>query len=289
MRSLTLAPLALALAAALPDQAAAQGLDFPAASPTATVQERVGLTDVTIRYARPSARGRQIYGGLVPFGEVWRTGANAATTLTFSTAVTFGGQDLEAGTYALFTIPGEDEWTIILNGSWQQWGSYAYDASDDVLRVTVEAQELVQPVETFTMGLGHLRTDSAHLTLDWETTRVAVPLAVDIVAQMKPRIEEAMAGDSPERPFFAAAMFYYEHDVDMDKAVAWINEAARQQPDAMWVVYRQGLVLAKAGDAAGARKAALASLELARNTPGELGAEYVRLNEELIARLDKAR
>lgn len=268
---------------------AGQALDFPAASPNARVQERVGLTDVTITYARPSMKGREVFGGLVPYGEVWRTGANAASTIAFSTDVTFGGVDVDAGTYALFTIPGEREWTVILNAGAQQWGSYGYSEAADVARVTVPVTTLTEPVETLRVGLDHMRTDSAHVTLAWATTHVAVPLEVDIVSMMVPQIEAVMADESAERPFFAAAMFYYEHDVDMDKAVAWIDEAARQQPDAPWVVYRQGLVHAKAGDVDGAMAAAKASLEMAQATPGELGDEYVRLNQALIASLRATR
>lgn len=281
-RSLIAAAVALSLTAPSLD---AQTFEVPRASPRTQVDERIGLTDVSYSYSRPSMRGREIFGALVPYGEIWRTGANAATTISFSNDVTFGGEDVPAGSYALFTIPSETEWTVILNATAQQWGSYAYDASVDVARMKVPVHTLREPVETFAIGLTDMDAEAAHLTLEWETTRVSVPIEVDVAAILVPQIEAAMAGDGDDRPFFEAAMFYYSHDVDIAKAVEWIEEAARQQPDAMWVVYRKGLVLAKAGDTEGALEAARASREMARAAGGELGEEYERLSDALIDEL----
>jgi len=283
--SVGLALGALLLLPATGLRAQSAGLSFPAASPPATVTETFGLTTVEIQYARPSVRERQIFGGLVPYGEVWRTGANAATRISFSTDVSFGGEAVEAGTYALFTIPGEREWTVILNEAPEQWGSYAYDASKDVLRVTAPAQKLAEPVETMRLGLEHLRDDAALLTLSWERTRVQVPLEVDLVAQLVPQIEAAMAAPGDEKPYLSAAMFYYEHDLDLEQAVAWIDAALAQQPQAVWILYRKGLILAKHGDKDGARAAAQKAVELADGLGGELGIEYKRLSEALLKRL----
>ncbi len=277
--------LVTALATFTAPAAAQSGLDFPAASPPAMVRDQVGLTTVEIDYARPGVKERTIFGDLIPYGEVWRTGANAATRISFSSDVTFGGKPVAAGAYALFTIPGETEWTIILNAAPEQWGSYGYDTSNDVVRVNVEAQTLREPVETMRLGLDHIRSDSAHLTFAWDTTGFRVPIEVDIVAQLKPQIEAAMTGAGNDKPYLAAAMFYYEHDVDLDKALDWIDAALVQQPR-VWVQYRKGLIQAKRGDVRGAKDSAIKALAMAKDVPGELGAEYQRLSEALLESLE---
>jgi len=259
-------------------------IEFPQASPSATVKERVGLTDVEIEYSRPGVKGRKIFGGLVPFGEVWRTGANSATKITFGTEVNFGGTQVPAGSYALFTIPESGEWTVILNKAEGQWGSYAYDAKNDLVRVKVKPVALTEAVEGMTITLSDLRDDAATLNITWDKTRVPVKLQTNLVAVLVPQIEAVMEG-AGKKPYFDAAMFYYAHNLDLKKAVGWIDEAIKEQPDAMWIIYRKGLILAKLGDKKAAVAAANQSLELANKAGGAIGAEYKRLNEALIASL----
>lgn len=259
-------------------------LDFPQASPAASFKQRVGTTDIQVEYARPGVKGRKIYGGLVPYGEVWRTGANAATKITFSTDVKFGGKAVPAGTYSLATIPGASEWTVILNKATDGWGAYSYDEKQDLVRVTAKPVPLADLVESFSIGMTDLRDDSGVLTMDWEKTRVPVKIELDLVNTLVPQIKAAMAGEG-KKPYLAAAMFYYEHDLDLKQAVAWADAAAKEAPDAFWVTYRKGLILAKMGDKAGALAAAKESLAKAEAKGGPSGAEYKRLNEELIARL----
>jgi hypothetical protein len=263
----------------------AKKIEFPQASPTASVKERVGVTAVSVDYSRPSARERKIFGGLVPYGEVWRTGANAATKITFSTDVKLGGAAVPAGSYALFTIPGEAEWTVILSKVVDgQWGSYAYDKKDDQARVKVRAVAMSEPLETMTISLQDMHAGKANLVVAWEKTKVPIELDTDVVGKIKPQIEAAMAGGD-EKPYFAAAMFYYENDLDMNLAKEWIEAAAKKQPDAVWIIYRKGLILKKAGDKEGAMTAAKQARELASKADGELKAEYTRLSETLIASL----
>ena len=268
-------------------QAPAPKLEFPAPSPAATLKQRVGLTDIEVNYSRPSMRGRKIFGALVPFGEVWRTGANSATKVTLSTAVKFNGTEVPAGTYALFTIPGQAEWTVIFNKVPGQWGSYAYDAKNDVARVTAKPITLNDPVESFGIGISELANDSAAtLSRTWENTRVPVKLEVDVVSTLVPQIEAAMAAPEGKKPYFASAMFYYENSLDLKKAAAWMDAAIAERPDAYFIIYRKGLILAKMGDKAGALAAANQSIEMARkDTTVALRDEYVRLNEALIARV----
>jgi len=259
-------------------------LTFPQLSPGASIKQTVGLVDVEVEYSRPSMRGRKIFGGLVPYGEVWRTGANAATKLTFGADVKLDGHAVPAGSYALVTIPGETEWTVILSKVTGDWGAYAYDEKNDLLRLKVKPVALPAPMETMTIEIGDIGRGMAKLSIAWDRTRVPVTIDTDLVAMMKPQIEAAMAGEG-EKPYFQAAMFYYEYDIDLGKAVAWIDEAAKARPDAVWIVYRQGLVRAKAGDKAGAMESAKQALELAGKAGGSLGAEYTRLSETLIASL----
>ncbi len=263
---------------------AAPKLEFPDASPASTLKQRIGLTDIEISYSRPSMKGRVIFGGLLPYGQIWRTGANTATKITFSTAVKLGGADVPAGAYALYSIPGADEWTVILNKVSGQWGSYQYDQKNDLVRVKAKPVMLPTPVETFGIGFADLSDQSATLFLTWEKTRVPVKLEIDTVGLLVPQIEAAMAAEG-KKPYFPAAMFYYQNNLDLKKAAAWIDAAAAEQPDAFWLIYRKGLIHAKMGDKAGALAAAKQSLELVAKQSGEIKDEYTRLNNALIASL----
>ncbi|HET7535726.1 MAG TPA: DUF2911 domain-containing protein [Candidatus Didemnitutus sp.] len=260
-------------------------LELPVPSQAATVKQRVGVTDIEINYSRPSMKGRKIFGEFLPYGVLWRTGANTATKISFSTPVNFGGTEVPAGDYGLFTIPGKDEWTVILNKIPGQWGSYAYAEKDDVLRVKVKPIALATPYESFTIGLNDLREDSATLNLLWENTRVQVKLTVDTLGMVVPKVEAFMASDEKKTPeaYFGAAMFYYENNHDLKKALTWVDAGLALKPDAFYMVYRKGLILAKLGDKAGAVAAAKQSLEMVAKMNGELKDEYTRLNNALIA------
>ena len=279
-------PAPSAPAAKVPTVAPAPRIEFPASSPAATLKQRVGLTDITIAYSRPSMRGRKIFGGLVPYGEVWRTGANTATRITFSTPVKFGGAELAAGAYELFTIPGPAEWTVILQKLPEKasWGAYTYDQKKDTARVTVKPVATRPPVETFGFAFDNLRDESAILNLAWENTRVPVEIAVDVTGQIVPQIEAAMTADG-KKPYFQAALFYLEHNLDLTKAAQWMDAALAEQPDAFPMLYHKARLLAKQGDKAAAIATAKKSIELAAKTTGPAKGEYTRLNEALIASL----
>ncbi len=263
---------------------AAPKLEFPAPSPASTLKQRVGITDISVEYSRPGMKGRVIFGDLVPFDKVWRTGANSATKISFSTEVKLNGTAVPAGEYALFSIPGKTEWTVILNKVTGQWGSYAYDEKNDVARIKTMPVALPAAVESFSIGLGDLSQHSAILYLMWEKTRVPIKVEIDTVGLLAPQIEAAIAADG-KKPYFPAAMFYYENDLDLKKAAAWMDLAVAEQPEAFWMIYRKGLIHAKMGDKAGALAAAQKSLELAATQKGEIKEEYTRLNNALIASL----
>jgi Protein of unknown function (DUF2911) len=261
-------------------------LQFPAPSLACTLKQRVGLTDIEIVYSRPGVKGRVILGGLVPYGEVWRAGANAATRITFSTPVVFGGRDVPAGTYGLFAIPGATEWTVILNRIANQWGAYSYNPKDDVVRVTATPVKLARRVETFTIGINDLRDESATLDLSWDDWLVPVKLGVDVVSILEPQIEAVMASAAPKKPYAAAAMFYGDHNIHLKEAAAWMDAAiAAGGPETFFLYYHQAVILAKMGDRAGAEAAARQSMALAAKQTGPEKDEYLRLNEALIAGL----
>lgn len=285
--SLRLALIAVAIASVtgLVTPVSAQKVDFPQASPSATLKQRVGLTDIQIEYSRPGVKGRKIFGGLEPYGKVWRTGANSATKLTFSTPVKLGGTDLPAGAYELFTIPGESEWTVIVHKNVSEWGAYAYDAKDDVARLTVKPVALAAPVETFTIEINQIRDESATLELLWENTLVPVPLQVDVASKVVPQIQAVMASDSAKKPYFQSALFYLDHNLDLKQALAWMDTAIASDPKAFYAYYHKARILAKLGDKAAAIATAEKSIAVAAESGGVATEEYTRLNRTLIASL----
>jgi hypothetical protein len=292
MKSKLLATLlalgSLALVSPLAAQNAAPKVKFPEASPPASLKQQIGITDIEISYNRPSMKGRKIFGGLVPYGEVWRTGANNAPRLTLSTPVKIEGTEIPAGTYELFTIPGENEWTIIVHQNKSQWGTYSYDKANDVARVTVKPQSTPRATETFAITFNDLTNDGATLNLYWENVRVPVKFTVDTVGMVVPQIEAALKEQAQPNPMFlfSAAMFYYENNLDLNKALEWMNAAIAARPGQMWMIYRKGLILAKMGDKAGAKAAAEESIALSEKAPSPaLRDEYIRLNKALLESL----
>jgi hypothetical protein len=261
-------------------------LEFPQVSPAETLKQRVGLTDIEVVYSRPSSRGRVMLGGNNPYGVVWRTGANNATRISFSTPVTLQGSHLDAGAYELFTIPGKDEWTVILQKASRQWGAYSYDQKNDVLRVTAKPEATAEHVETFAIGFSDLHNDSAILNLCWENTRVPVAVGVDVAGILVPRIEAAMAAPG-RKPYSAAAVFYLENKLDLDKALEWMNAAIAEHPGQFEfvLIYQKARILAARGDKDGALAAATQSRDMAAKSDEPARSEYLRLNDALIATL----
>ncbi len=278
------------LAAALTGPVSAQtpAITFPAASPGCTLQQRVGLTDVTIVYSRPGVKDRTVFGGIVPYGQVWRTGANQATKITFSTPVKLEGHDLPAGTYALFTLPTENDWTIIISTNVDQWGAYSYNQKDDLLRFQVTPVSLQDTkIETFTIEFNYIRDESAIINLVWDRTVVPLHLAVDVTRALVPQIESAMAapGKKDAGLCYQAANFYYGHNLDLSKALKWLNTGLEGNPRiAFEMLHLKAQILAKQGDKAGAIAAAKESSDLAVKAEGA-GSSFVKMNQDLISSL----
>ena len=286
LRSVIAAMTGLALVSAL--QAQTLNINFPAASPACTLKQRVGLTDIEIAYSRPSVKGRTIFGGIVPFGQVWRTGANQATKITFSTAVKLEGTDIPAGTYAFFTIPGEDEWTIIISTNAAQFGAFQYNEKDDLVRFKVTPAALADTrVETFVIEFNRITDESAVLELVWDKTVVPIHLRVEVASKLVPQIEAAMAAPDKKSDgfYFQAATFYYNHDLDLKKALDWVNAGLADNPRTAYeLLHLKAQILAKQGDKAGAIAAAKQSTELAIKAEGA-GSSFVKMNQDLISSL----
>jgi len=241
----------------------ASELVFPAASPLCSFKQRVGVTDVEISYSRPGIKGRKIFGGLVPYGKVWRTGANQATKLTFSTPVKFNGHEVAAGTYAVFSIPGKDEWTIVLNKELEPMGTSKYDEKLDVLRLTVKPSALDHVVEHMHVELDPISDTSASLDILWEKTKVSVKIEVDFVEDLTSKVDSVMTSDQDGKPYFQAALFYFNHGKDLKKASEWVDAAIAQRPIYPFH-FTKAKILAKLGDKAGALAIAKEAAESAK-------------------------
>lgn len=261
-------------------QTFAQELRIPEASSTQTIIQDFGLGKVTVTYSRPNVKGRKIFGGINPYGQVWRTGANAATTITFTENVIFEGNKVPAGIYALFSIPEETDWTIILNKTAKQWGAYGYKQEDDVLRVKVKSRPVDEKRETFTMQFANSTTKSTELYLVWDHTAVPIRLQTDDDAQITANIEKLMLGDKNKRPYFNAIQYFYENDKDLNKALQWALEAEQMEPNGPWYKLWKARIQLKMGDKAKAIATAQEGVKLAKATNDD---EYVRLNEAVIA------
>lgn len=257
----------------------------PQASPEAHIVQTVGLTDVKVDYSRPSAKGRSVYGELVPFGKMWRTGANGNTVITFSQDVVIAGKTLAKGSYALFTLPKADSWDIIFYADTNNWGlPEKYDDKKEVLRATVKPEFLSRNVETFTIGINNLDIDYGFIEIAWEKTMVALKFEVPTKKMALNSIETAMAGPTAN-DLFAAAQYYYQSGADQQKALAWINQAIDKMAKAnggeapFYVLRQKSLIQAKMGDKKGAIETArqsLAASEKANNS------DYVKMNKDSI-------
>ena len=265
---------------------AQEGFEVPPTNPRGKIQQKIAATDIEVVYNRPSAKGRKIFGDLVPYNQVWRTGSDASTKLTFSTPVFINGKSLEAGTYELFTIPGKSEWTIILQQNRNQWGSYSYNAEFDALRLTVKPVNITETVETFTISFNNITSKSAELSLAWERIKVPIQLSVDLKTTVLPQLEESLTKEG-RRPYFRAAMFYFENDLDINRAAELMQLAIDENPNHLGMLYRQALILEKKGDKTGAIAASEKSLAEAQKASKELKEEYTKLNTILLARLKK--
>jgi hypothetical protein len=258
----------------------AQQIRIPSPSPLCEYKQRVGLTDITIVYSRPGVKGRKIFGDLVPYNKLWRSGANMATSITFSDDVKIEDNKLAAGSYALFTIPRMNEWTLIFNSDIDQDGTAQYDESKDVLRVKVKPATLQENTESLIIGINDIRNDHANLVLAWANTIVTARIDVNTDAVVMADIDRAMNSSADAGTYWAAANYYFETDRDMPKALEWINKSIELGNNRFWVVHLKAKIQQKLGDCSGAIVTAEVSKKLAQEAGND---DYVALNDKLIA------
>ncbi len=260
----------------------AQQLRTPVASPGQTIKQDFGLSAIELSYSRPGMKGRKIFGDLVPFGQVWRTGANQATTLNFSDDVTIGGTTLKAGKYGLLSIPENDKWTLIITKQLNVTSPAAYKQEEDVVRVEVKTLKMDEKMETFTMQFANVNSTSCELHIMWDETAVVLPISTDVEAKVMKQIDDLMNKDN--KPYFSAAMYYLDNGKDLNQALTWFDKAVEQNPNAFWIHHQRANCLARLGKKAQARAAAEKSKELAAAAKN---GDYVTLNEKLLAELAK--
>lgn len=259
MKHLTLLLICVAIASGIQ----AQRLQTPTLSPFTEISQQAGLTNIKLSYARPSAKGRKVFGELVPYGEVWRTGANASTKISVTETVSVGGHKLDSGMYALYTIPGADQWTIIIHAktNMRSIAGDAYKPENDVFRFVVTPKTTAGYIETFTLQFADIKTDNLKLRLAWANTVVDIPIAVEVDDKIEAQMTEFLKtpDDIPAGTYFEAAQYYLHNDKDLGDALSWINAALVKSPEN----FRYGLLKAKIQEKSGDHKAALATIEQA--------------------------
>lgn len=252
----------------------------PAPSPTQTVKQDFGISSIELSYSRPGIKKRKMYTDIAPAGEVWRTGANNATVLTFGDEVIIGGTKIPAGKYGLLSIPNKKEWVLIISKQTNVTSPAAYKQESDVVRVTVPVTSLKSAVETFTIDFANVTNTSCDLQLAWGKSAVSLPITTDIDSKIMTSIDAAMKTDKP--PYGQAAQYYMDNGKDLNQALAWYDKAVEGQPEAYWLHNQRANCLAKLGKKAEAKEAALKSKELAAKAKND---DYVRMNDKLIAEL----
>lgn len=254
-------------------------LKVPAPSPMQSIKQAFALSDITIEYSRPSAKGRVIFGDVVSFGSIWRTGANSTTKITFGEDVKVEGNDVKAGTYGLYTIPNKDSWEIMLYKDLTLGGNVAdYKKENEVARFTVKPTSLTEKVETFAINVADITANSANVELVWEKTRAAFKVVADIDSKIMKTIETTIVKDN--RPYYQAASYYYDNDKDLKLASEWIDKAITSNPKAYWVVLLKAKIQYKAKDLKGAAITAEQAKVLATADQDDA---YIKMAEKIIA------
>lgn len=253
---------------------------MPAPSPKQTVKQDFGVGYIELTYSRPGAKGRKVFGELVPYNKLWRTGANNASIIKFSDPVEIKGKKIDSGSYALYTIPNMDGWEVILNKGFANSGIDGYKESEDVIRFYVEPLRLREKLETFTMQIDNIKPESCELNIMWEKTMIRVPIETRLQEKLKSQIEAAML--SEKKPYWQAAQFYNEYEKNSAKALDNVTKAISENPKAYWMWLYKAKIQHEIGDKAGALESSKKSLDLATADKND---DYVRMNQALQKKL----
>ncbi len=255
-------------------------LNLPNASPDASFKQQVGFTDIEIKYSRPSSRGRAVFGGLVPYGELWRTGAHDATTIQFSDTVSLNENTIPKGTYSLFTIPNENEWTIVINKDAEMHGTSEYAQDQDVLRFSVKPKKSSRFYETFTIEINDVTKDGANLFLIWENTEVKIAIQSNSDKRVVAEINDRINIKKEDRPslYYQSSLYYFTNSKDIKQAYTWIQVANSKSQEASYLQL-QAKIEAALGDYPAAIKTLKQSSELAKTKKMD---QLIVANEKLL-------
>jgi hypothetical protein len=256
----------------------AQELKLPAMSPTSTVSQDFSTSKIEITYSRPSMRGRKIFGDLVAFGKVWRTGANAATKVTFGEDVQIGGATIKPGSYSLYTIPGEKEFVVVINKNTGSWPGEEFPKNDDIVRFSVAATKTSGTVETFSIDIGNIAFSSCTIDIMWENTGISIPVKANNQERLLTSIDKAI--NSPNIPYQQAATYLYETGQNLDKALEYAGKALERNPKAYWTALLKAKIAAKLGRKDVAREAASTTIEIVKAAGGD--ADYEKSAQDIL-------
>ena len=258
----------------------------PQPSPSATVKQTIGLSEVTVEYSRPSAKNRKVFGNLVPMNQVWRTGANGSSDIAFANETLFGGVKVPAGKYALYSIPSQNDWELILYKDTEQWGA-PKELKEDLVVAKVKVKTEKNPMfqETFQIGFQDLKNDKANLILTWENTLVKVPIFIDSQKEVLESINTTLASKTAKgSDYHQAANYYFENGMDLKKALEYTRKANQLQPDLYYMLKLQAEIEAANGLKKEAIATAKKSLELSKKANSD---DYVKINNDSIAKWSK--
>lgn len=258
-------------------------INMPSPSTTQTVIQDFGMGSIELTYSRPNIKNRTVFGDLVPYGKLWRTGANGASRLTFKTPVEIGGKKIDTGSYALYTIPAEDNWEIILNKGINNGGVTGYKESEDVVRFTVPSIKTTSKTETFTMQFANIKPESCDLQLVWEKRSISIPITTNIKDKIRAQIEAAMLTD--KKPHWQAAQFYFEYDKNLTRALENVTKATDENPKAFYMFLYKARIEKEMGKTAAAMETSKTSLALSKEAKND---DYIKMNKELQKELKKA-
>ncbi len=256
----------------------------PALSPVSKFEQKVGLTDITIQYSRPGKRERLVFGDVVPFGEIWRLGANENTKITSSDAIIFGKDTVKAGTYAIYAKPEKESWTLFLYSETTNWGvPDPWDSKKVVYETKLPVVQLNDVVETLTISIEKIENNGASLVIMWDKSKIALPFTVNTKDKVLASIKKTMEGPSAN-DYHRSATFYYQEKIDVKKALEWSTKACEMRPEAYWMLRTKALLQAENGDFKGAIATAKKSIELAEK---DGDAAYVKMNKNSIEEWSK--
>lgn len=253
---------------------------MPPPSPVQTIRQEFALASIELTYSRPASKGRKVFGDLVPFNKLWRTGANAATIIRFKDEVEIKGKKIDSGSYAVYTIPGPESWEIILNKGVFNWGTDGYKEADDVVRFRIETNIMKERLEDFTMQIFNTRPDYCEWKIMWEKTAIVIPINATIKERLRKQLDAAIM--KGEKPFFQAAQFYSEYDKNQTKALEFARKAVIENPSAYWIWLYKARLENEMGNKKAAMESSTQSLALAKKEKNE---DYVKMNEALQKKL----